>query len=164
MKRFWIIAAITMAMIAAPALAKDSLGTFDFWGAFRDPQVPRCYAIAKPEEVRGSAKYKSYASIGYWPKRRINGQLHFRLSRDVSKNSAITLRLGARIFRLTGGGGDAWAKDKRMDAAIIAGLRSATTMQIIAIDRSGNTIRDKYNLRGVATAMDAAALGCARLR
>jgi len=165
MIRKWIVAAAIACAATAPALAKDSLGTFDLWAAFRDPQVPRCYAIASPADVRGNAKYRAYASIGYWPKRRINGQVHFRLSRDISKNekSAITLRLGARIFRLTGGGGDAWATDKRMDAAITAALRSATTMRIVATDRQGNTIRDTYDLRGVATAMDAAALGCARL-
>ncbi len=152
-----------IASLAVPVSAKSSLGTFGQWGAFRDPQVPRCYAIAQPSAITRRAQYRAFASVGYWPKRRINGQIHFRLSRDLSKKGRITLQLGARIFRLTGGGGDAWAADKRMDAAITSMLRSATSMRIVATDRSGNTIRDTYSLRGVATAMDAAALGCARL-
>lgn len=151
------------ALLPAAALARDSLGTFGMWGAFRDPDVPRCYAISKPVAVRGKRSYRAYADIAFWPKRGVRGQVHVRLSRDVALNSAIILRLGVRRFRLTGGGGNAWAANSRIDAVIAATLRSAQVMDVTATDRSGKTIRDRYSLRGVATAMDAAALGCARL-
>ncbi len=39
-----------------PAAAKDSLGVFSDWGAFRDPSVPRCYAIAMPEADNARAR------------------------------------------------------------------------------------------------------------
>ena len=35
--------------LASPLAARDSLGVFGQWGAFRDPDVPRCYAIAKAQ-------------------------------------------------------------------------------------------------------------------
>ena len=72
------------------------------------------------------------------------------------------MTIGIRRFRLTGGGGDAWARDKTMDASIIAAMRSAREMTASSEDARGNTIRDLYLLKGAATAMDAAALGCAR--
>ncbi|MFY8196140.1 MAG: hypothetical protein ACOVKV_13745, partial [Novosphingobium sp.] len=109
-----------LAALATAAEARDSLGVFDAWGAFRDPQVPRCYAIAQPDEVRGTRQYRPFASIGYWPKRGVRGQFHLRLSRAMAKGQAVTLTIGIRRFRLTGGGGDAWARDKTMDASIIA--------------------------------------------
>lgn len=149
-------------MLASPALARESLGIFGLWGAFRDPAAPVCYAIGQPDEVRGTSRFKPYASIGTWPKRKVRGQVHFRLSRRLSSEPAITLTVGARRFRLTGSGANAWARDARMDAAIIAAMRSAESMEIKAIDRDGNTIRDVYLLRGAATAMDAAAIGCAK--
>jgi len=40
--------AFLIAAFATPAQARDSLGVFESWGAFRDPSVPRCYAIAEP--------------------------------------------------------------------------------------------------------------------
>lgn len=158
---------LTLALLAGlasgPAIARDSLGIFEGWGAFRDARVPRCYAIAQPVDVRGKQAYKAYASIGYWPKRRIRGQLHIRLSRPIEKGATITASAGGRRFGLVGGGGDVWAKDARMDAAIIAALRSSERLVVTATDEHGNSIRDVYALRGAATAMDAAALGCARL-
>jgi len=72
--------------------------------------------------------------------------------------------LGGQRFELTGGGGDAWAEDRRMDAAIIAAMRSATSMSVSSRDTAGRLFTDEYSLAGAATAMDAATVGCARLR
>ena len=69
---------------AAPLAAKDSLGVFDDWGAFRDPGVPRCYAIAMPERRSGAGDYHAYASVGTWPRREVRGQVHVRLSRATA--------------------------------------------------------------------------------
>ena len=44
----WIAAALAL-LAAAPLAAKDSLGVFGEWGAFRDSTVPRCYAIASAQ-------------------------------------------------------------------------------------------------------------------
>lgn len=162
MRLFAKIAVVALVFSPAPLMAKDNLGIFSDWGAFRDPQIPRCYAIAQPDEVRGRRAYKPYATIAYWPKRGVRGQFHVRVSRDMRKKQAITLIVGSRRFALTGGGADAWSKDRKMDAAIVAALRSAGTMEVTATDTNGNTIRDVYLLRGAATAMDAAALGCAK--
>lgn len=148
--------------LAAPLAAKDNLGMFEDWGAFRDPQVPRCYAIAAPE--RSSGDYDAYTDIGTWPRQGVRGQVHFRLSRELAASPRITLALGGERFALTGGGADAWAQDKRMDAAIVAALRSANSMSVSATDRAGRRFTDRYSLAGVATAMDAATVGCARIR
>ncbi|ANU07686.1 invasion associated locus B family protein [Paraurantiacibacter namhicola] len=146
--------------IAAPLSAKDSLGVFGNWGAFRDPQVPRCYAIAAAQDAGGD--YRAFASVGTWPKRSVRGQVHFRLSRAVAADADIMLRLGSASFSLTGGGGDAWAQDRQMDAAIVAAMRSAGSMTVSGRDRQGRRFTDRYSLQGVATAMDAATVGCAR--
>ena len=152
---------LALAALSAPLLAKDSLGVFDDWGAFRDPQVPRCYAIAVARNSGG--QFTPFASVGTWPKRQVRGQVHFRLSRQVAQDAAIRLRVGDRSFDLTGGGGDAWAQDRRMDAAIVAAMRSAGRMSVSARDRSGRRFTDTYGLAGAATAMDAATVGCAQL-
>ena len=155
---------IGLFVFSTPALAKDSLGIFDSWGAFRDPEIPRCYAIAESEEITGKAERKSFASIGFWPRRKIRRQFHVRLSRDRSSNSRVIVSIGNRRFRLTANRTDAWSQDKRMDAAIVAALRSASSMTVESVGRDGKSIVDAYLLRGAATAIDAASLGCSRLR
>ncbi|OCC23217.1 hypothetical protein MB02_12710 [Croceicoccus estronivorus] len=157
-------AALAASMIASPLAAKDSLGVFDGWGAFHDASVPRCYAIAMARPSTLRRDYEPYASVGTWPKRQIRNQLHFRLSRQLSPTSSITLNVSGKRFKLTGGGGDAWAQDQRMDAAIVAAMRSAGSMTISARDTRGQVFSNTYGLTGVATAMDAATVGCAKLR
>lgn len=157
--------AVLLALFAAtPALARDSLGMFGNWGAFRDPREPRCYAIAMAEPSRMRRDFQPYADVGTWPRRGVRGQVHFRLSRRTLPNGRITLSIGGERFQLAGGGGDAWAADRRMDAAIVAAMRSAERMTVSARDDRGNSFSNTWKLGGAATAMDAATIGCARLR
>ncbi len=166
MRASWRTVAIAAAtaLAAAPALARESLGVFESWGAFRDPQEPRCYAIAKaiPSQLRRT--YQPYASVATWPRQQLRGQVHFRLSRPLQPGSRIVLGIGAQRFELTGGGGDAWAADKRMDAAIVAAMRSAREMTVSARGTDGRGFSNSWPLAGAATAMDAAAIGCAAVR
>lgn len=150
--------------IAAPALARDSLGMFGTWGAFRDPAVPRCYAIAMAEPSALSREFQPYAAIGTWPRQGQRGQVHLRLSRRLAPGRPVTLSLGGQRFVLSAGLADAWAQDARMDAAIVAAMRSAPTMSVSARDTLGRSFGNTWRLDGAATAMDAATVGCARLR
>lgn len=160
MKRILVLLTAGLAQLA-PAHALDSLGIFYHWGAFRDPSSVRCYAIAEPARTSsGRSDWRAFAAIGTWPKRGVRGQLHIRLSRQRADNSTVYLSIGERRFALVSGNADAWAQDTRMDAAIIAAMRSSTTMSVEGRANNGRRFHDLYVLRGAATAMDAAALGC----
>jgi len=150
--------------LASPVLARDSLGMFGTWGAFRDPQVPRCYAIAMAEPSALSREFQPYAAIGTWPRQGQRGQVHLRLSRRLAPGRPVTLSLGGQRFVLAAGLADAWAQDARMDAAIVAAMRSAPIMWVSARDASGRSFGNSWRLDGAATAMDAATVGCAHLR
>jgi hypothetical protein len=154
LKRLLLLALV---MIATPALAKDRLGAWQSWAAFRDAETPRCYAIGAPDESSGDG---GYVSIGFWPKRGLGHQVYVHLSRERSTNSGITLSAGGRRFRLIAKGNSGWAKDRQTDMAIIAAIRSAQSLSITSMARDGRTIVDAYATRGAASAIDAAALGC----
>lgn len=161
--------ALLLALLVAgtPAAARESLGMFGTWGAFSDPQGPsgpRCYAIAMAAPSTLRRDYQPYATVAIWPRHNVRGQVHFRLSRRLLPGAPIALFLGGQRFRLVGGGGDAWAADKRMDAAIVAAIRSAGEMVISARGADGRGFTNTWLLDGAATAMDSAAVGCARLR
>ena len=106
----------------------------------------------------------AYASVGTWPMRAVRNQLHVRLSRKIAPTAVISLSVGGQRFRLSGGGGEAWAADEAMDAAIMAAMRSASSMSVSSVDARGRRFTDRYRLAGAATALDAASLGCARIR
>jgi hypothetical protein len=150
-------AAILLALAATPAVARTSLGTFDGWGAFRDDVPLRCYAIAEPERSAGG-RVRPFASVSHWPQNGIRGQLHIRLSQAVPARAQVSLVIDDRRFPLVAGGNDAWAPDAANDAGIIALLRNARgfTVQV------RGAFSESYALKGAATAIDAAALGCAR--
>ena len=154
----------TATLLAAPAWARDSLGLYATWGAFRDPATPRCYALAMAEPSAKRRDYQPYAAIGTWPRRGVRNQVHIRLSRRLANDARVVLSLGTRRFRMVGGGGDAWPATPSDNAAIIAAMRSAERMRVSARDAQGRNFADAWPLVGAASAMDAAAIGCAQTR
>ena len=155
-----ILALLSVGLLASIAQARDSLGVYDDWGAFRDPEIPRCYAISRPSRNR-AGEWEPFASVGNWPDSDRRGQVHFRLRRDLGDDGQPILTIGSRNFELIGRGPDAWAASSRDDAAIVAAMRSGATMRIEARSRRTGRFVDNYSLSGAASAIDAAALGCA---
>jgi hypothetical protein len=145
---------------AAPAAAQETLGVFGLWGAFRTEE--RCYAISEPDREARPGDGRAYASVGYWPRRGVRGQAYFKLRQSKRAGSAVLLRIDDRIFQLRGGGTDAWAADAPADTEIVAAMRTGIEMSVETRSASGGLIRDVYKLRGAATAIDAAAIACAR--
>ena len=156
MTRLWPLAFL---LVAAPLAARDSLGVFDGWAAFKDAQPARCYAIAK---AQGKPAAPAYATISNWPDRKVRGALHMVLSREVTEKGNVRLTVGDKRFDLIVKGRNAWAKDSRDDAAIIASIRSASRMSVSATSTKGSGFTDRYSLNGAATAIDAATVGCAK--
>ena len=150
---------IALALVLA-LLPRDALGTYDGWGAFRDPSPLRCFAIAKPVEKH--ADPQPFASIATWPRDGVRNQLHIRLSRARAATARVTLSIGERRFELKAGDADAWAPDARTDAAVVAAIRSGRSMSVETLGKGGQPFADVYPLRGAATEIDAATLGCAR--
>jgi len=152
---------LLIVMASAAAAQPQSLGIFGGWGAFRSES--RCYAIAEPVEAPPTHGWLPFASIGHWPGQS-GGQLHVRLSREKRQGSAVLLRLDGRSYQLVGGGRNAWAPDARADQEIQAAMRTGIDMFLETRSIQGAVVRDHYRLRGAATAMDAAAIACARRR
>ena len=150
-----------MLLAAASLAARESLGVYESWAAFKDASPSRCYAIAK---AQGTAPAPAYATISNWPDKGVRGTVHLVLSRDVADKSAVRLVVGDKRFTLVAKGRNAWAKDSQGDAAIVAALRSAARMSVSAKSTKGGTFTDRYTLAGAATAMDAATVGCAQRR
>ena len=151
-----------LACAGAAAAQTRALGIFGTWGAFVGDG--RCYAIAAPFRAPAAEGWRPFAAVGHWPGRGTGGQLHVRLSRQKREGSAVMLRIDGRGYQLRGGGRDAWAADARADDEILAAMRTGIEMAVETRAVGGQAVRDHYRLRGAATAMDAAAIACARRR
>ena len=148
-------------LVATPVAAeRQVVGIFSQWGAFQEKG--RCFAIARPDRGAGGSEAEAFASVGYWTERKAGAQVHFRLGRDMRTGAAILLRIDDDTFQLIGAGVNAWAPDARADAAIVAAMRRGIGMTIESRSARGGLIREAYRLRGAATAIDAAAVACAR--
>ena len=147
-------------LLAAPVQAREALGVYDRWGAFRDPSPRHCYAIASPVGAPRAAPWRPFVSFSDWPRQDVHGQLHIRLSRPRDPRARVTLSIGERRFELVAGDADAWAPDARTDAAIVAAVRAGRSLSVETLARGGRPFADVYPLRGAATAIDAAAVGC----
>lgn len=148
-----------LALAAAPLAARESLGVYDSWAAFRDASPARCYAVSKAQGAKAQAKTAApaYATVSLWPGKGVRNAVHLVLSREVADKARLRLTVGDKRFDLVAKGRNAWATDARGDAAIVAAMRSAARMSV-----SGAGFTDRYTLSGAATAIDAATVGCAK--
>lgn len=151
-----------VALGLAPAFARDPLGVFGGWGAFRDKAPNRCYAIAEADPRRTKGDWRPFASVSNWPKSGVRSQIHIRLRKNRKADAPVTLAIGPQTFPLVAGPPDAWAPDPRADAAIVRAMRSGEWMIVTAKGEKGGSFVDTYPLRGSATAIDAATIACAR--
>jgi hypothetical protein len=152
--------ALALVLVAVPASARDTIGIFGRWGAFRDPAPSRCFAISEPVEAIDGGRWRAFASVASWPGQRVRGQLHIRLSRMRDPRARVTLSIGERRFELIAGDADAWARDRRTDFAIVSAMRAGRSMSVETLSRTGSPFADAYALTGAATAIDAAAAAC----
>ncbi|USU04532.1 hypothetical protein NF699_16030 [Sphingomonadaceae bacterium OTU29LAMAA1] len=160
MKRLLAVLLPISLAIATPATARDTIGVYKSWGAFRDATPSRCYAIARPAKAGGRST--GWASVASWPGRGLRASLHIRLSQTRDRSASVTLTVGERRFELTANSLDAWAPDAPTDRAIVTALRSGRSMSIEAVATGGRPFVDVYLLTGAATAIDAATLACVR--
>lgn len=151
---------LALALGAATA-GRAPLGVWSGWGAFRDAAPLRCFAIARPASA-GGARRRAFASVGRWPGRGDRARLFLRLSAARQPGSVVTLSIGDRRFVLAGTGSGVWSPDARTDVAAIAAMRGGRSMSVESVSAAGRPFADSYALAGAATAIDAAALGCAR--
>jgi hypothetical protein len=156
--RIFILSALALG--ASAAAAAETIGIFSTWAAFRDERG--CRAVAEPDGPPRNGASRPFVSVSFVPSRGVRGQIAIRFARPKRPGSAILLRVDERTFQLIGGGADAWAPDARADAAIVAAMRTGVAMIVETRSDTGGTMRDLYRLRGAATAIDAAAIACAR--
>ncbi len=150
-------------VVAAPAIAQAPLGIYHRWGAFTLADAKRCYALSKPVSSAGRRLHQPYASVSFSPERS-TPQPYVRLSNRKRAGSAVILRIDDRAFQLIGQETHAWAPNAAAGTAIVAAMRTGVALSVETRSERGARVRDRYLLRGAASAIDAAAFACASPR
>ncbi|MCC2979611.1 invasion associated locus B family protein [Sphingomonas sp. IC4-52] len=149
-----------MVLTLAGLLAGEraTVGIYGAWGAFRQGSPASCYAISAPTRART----EGFASVAARFGRSGRPAIYIYLSQRRAQAAPITLAIGERRFTLSGNTRSAWSPDAATDRAIISAMRGGRSMSISAVSMRGRPFADSYALSGAATAIDAAALECAR--
>ncbi|WP_265528373.1 hypothetical protein [Sphingomicrobium marinum] len=87
-------------------------------------------------------------------------ELHANLRRVSREGSTAMLHIDGQPFALSTDGRNAWSGGG--EASMIAALRVASRLNVVATDRAGRRFVDYYPLDGIQTAIDAAAACAAK--
>ncbi|OWK32221.1 hypothetical protein [Sphingomonas mucosissima] len=151
---------ILWALAALLAGDREPVGIYGAWGAFRQGEPPRCYAISAPVRSRTGA----FASVATRFGRSGRAAIYIRLSQPRAQAAPVTLAIGERRFSLSGKDRAVWSPDAATDRAIVSAMRGGRSMSISAVSLRGRPFADSYALTGAATAIDAATLACLAAR
>lgn len=102
-----------------------------------------------------------YAGFAFAARGGAQGRFYVHLSRAARAGATVVATIGSEPFLLAGKGEWAWSSGAAQSAAILKAARYAGGMRVESRDQRGRRIVDRYELRGAATAIDAAAADCA---
>ena len=150
---------LAIAMFAASPAAGAILFARGSWAALGNGG--QCQAAARSILQARPGRAQAHAAFAFEAGGRRHGELAVRLSRVPRAGSSVILTIGERPFMLASRGDWAWSRGPEQEAAIIAEVRAAGSMRVVARDRLGRRFTDRYLLDGAPGAIDAAAAACA---
>jgi invasion protein IalB len=164
--RYLIGAALALALASGSALAQGAAkptlaGTFKDWtmwtydGSYGGQQGKVCYIYSEPEKKQptsldhGRVSF-SVTSVPDGSKTEAN----FVAGYELKDQSKVTVEIGAKQFTMFTEGDSAWLVNKEDEPALLAAMRSGSSMTIKAVSRRGNDTSYDYSLSGVTDASD----------
>lgn len=149
---------IMLAMaLAAAQPAKVILATGG-WAAI--DRGSSCEALTRSLRAPPKGQEAAVIGLGFDADRRRWGQFTVKMGRPLRPGSSVRVDIGNQIFLLEARGTNAWGRDTAQNLAIIDALRSGPGLRLLAREPSGRRVSDRFDVRGAATAIDAAAARC----
>jgi hypothetical protein len=146
------------ATVTAPVLAKESLGIFGDWGAFRDKRGGTvCYVVSAPSASTGKGRRSGQLVVSRWPGRVTSAQVMIGAGSDIQNAS---LRVNGQSFKLVARGEFAWLADAEGDALAVAALSGGRQASVDGKTTRGNRFNDSYTLSGLGEALATAQKAC----
>lgn len=153
---------VVISLLAAAAFAAQPgrvIGVSGAWAAI--DRGPVCEALSRSPRAASRTRAQAIVGLSFTADRSRWGQFHVRLARPVRPGASVMIDIGRHTFLLAARGSGAWGRDGAQDRAIIAALRSESTIKVSARDSGGRRFSDYFLASGAATAIDQAAARCA---
>jgi hypothetical protein len=151
---------LAVLFVAGPALAKETIGVFGEWGAFRDKRGSTvCYVVSAPVTRSGKGRAAPQLVVSIWPRQKISAQV---MAGTGTATQSAALAVGGRSFKLSIQGDGGWLPDRTADGQALAALAASGTATVTGRSARGNRFTDSYALAGFSDAWSAAQKACAR--
>ncbi len=148
-------------VFSCPAFAQEqdinNLGTFGDWRAYAyvDESGKVCYLAGKPKKSDSEQRRRGDVFLMVTHRPGVTNEVSALVGYSVKSNSKVVLAVGDQKFDLFSEDDTAWAKDAKVDAAIIAALNKGTAATIDAMPVRGAATKDNFSLAGFSKAYKA---------
>jgi len=160
-------AATTLALaLAGPAAAREVLGVFGDWTAFKDDDGKACYMASAPKSAKGN--YTKRGDPYLMVLKRIGGrgpdEVSVEAGYSYKADSQVTLTVvigqSDKTFKMFTKGETAWAWSGEDDREISKAIRAGSKATVVGRSKRGTKTTDIYGLDGSTAAYEAITDAC----
>lgn len=148
-------AIVLLTASSAQAVTAKSLGQFGGWSAatYEQGDTQRCFIISKPsDEEPSSLRHGEVFFFVQTGDSGSNTESSFQTGYDFARNSVVTVTIGDDSFRMLTEGNNAWLERLEREPALLAAMRSGSSMVLEARSARGNVTTYTFSLAGVTAA------------
>ena len=160
-------AAKSAAVPPAPGGGQPALlGQFGDWGAYAANSGGKqvCYALAKPSsqatQPPNRPRDPAYIFVSTRPAENVKNEVSVIIGYPFKTESDATAEIGATKFAMYTQNDGAWIKNAAEEARMVDTMRRGSDLVVTGESGKGTKSTDRYNLRGLAQALDRVAQEC----
>ena len=142
------------------------LGQFGDWGAYAANSGGKqiCYALAKPAsqatQPPGRPRDPAYIFVSTRPSENVRNELSIVIGYPFKPGFEASADIGSAKYALYTQNDGAWIKNAAEEARMVDTMRRGADMVVSGESGRGTKSTDRYNLRGLAQALDRVAQEC----
>lgn len=151
-----ILAALALASTPLPTQAQPVMvKTFGHWGVYSydDNGTTNCYALTMPRDMQPASVNHGNNFLLVAPKRAGGYMPQAQMGYGLKAGSEVTATIGTQPFAMTPRGNVAWLSRENRDDAMVAAMKSGSTLTLEATSSRGTSTQYAFSLDGVTAAL-----------
>jgi hypothetical protein len=151
--------ALALSTLVAPVLAQPSpsmVRKFDAWGlySYKGDSGTTCYVLTTPTQMQPASVDHGDNYFLVAPKPSGSGFYpQAIMGYDLKGGSRMTVTVDGQAFTLEPKGNSGWTQQESSDAALIAAMKSGSSMTLQAVSQRGTETSYTFSLSGVSAAL-----------
>ncbi|MDW5312937.1 invasion associated locus B family protein [Rhizobium sp. PL01] len=151
-----ILAALALASTILPAQAQPVMvKTFGHWGvySYNDNGQTNCYALTMPRTMQPAEVNHGNNFLLVAPKGAGGYMPQAQMGYGLKAESEVTIKIGGEAFAMTPRGNVAWLTRENRDNALVAAMKSGSTLTLQATSSRGTNTQYDFSLDGITAAL-----------